>query len=107
MKNINYLNVNRFYISFNMKKIIFYLKRMSANFYFEEITKCKMYFYTSILNFNKMDSGIFKIYNSIISNKYYDLYNLNVINQYSDILVKCSLHFNDLLRNYKNINKNV
>jgi NADH dehydrogenase (ubiquinone) Fe-S protein 1 len=107
-KRINYLNVNRFYISINnMKKIMFYVKRMSVNFYFENITKYSFYSYAIISSINKTYSEIWKVYNSIISNKYHNPYNLNVINQHSDILKECSYHFNNSLHNYQNINKNV
>lgn len=104
----NYLNVNRFYITMNdLKKIIFFLKKMSVNFYYKEVTKYKMYFYTFINNINNNYLKMFKIYNSIIHNKYYNPYNLDIISQNSNILKDCSISFNNILRNYQNINKNV
>ena len=107
-EKVNYLSVNRFYTLINdMKKIVFFLKKMSINFYFEEITKYKIYFYNFINVVNNTYLNIQKIYNSIICNKYYNPYKLDIISQNSSVLKDCSLSFNDTLRNYQNINKNV
>jgi len=107
-KDANYLNVNRFYILINdMKKIVFFLKRMSVNFYFKEITKYKIYFYSFVNTINNTYLNVQKVYNSIICNKYYNPYKLDIISQNSSVLRDCGLSFNDTLRNYQNINKNV
>lgn len=107
-KNLNFLKVNRFYTSLNdFKKIVFFLKRVSVNFYFKEITKYTMYTYNIINNVNYSYLKIQKIYNNIINNKYYNPYMLNIICQNSNILKDCGVSFNYSLRNYQNINKNV
>lgn len=108
LKKINFLNVNRFYVSLNnFQKILFFLKRLSVNFYFKEITKYKTYFYNIMGNVNNIFLIIQKIYNTIINNKYYNPYVLDLISQNSTILKKCSIFFNYSIRNYQNINKNV
>lgn len=106
--NANYLNVNRFYVLINdMKKMVFFLKRMSVNFYFKEITKYKIYFYSFANVITTTYLNVQKVYNSVICNKYYNPYKLDIISQNSSVLRDCGLSFNETVRNYQNINKNV
>jgi hypothetical protein len=44
-----------------------------------------------------------KIYNSVLNNKYYNPYNLDIISKNSSLLKACSINFKTLLRNYQNI----
>ena len=102
----NYFNTNRFYLPINnWKKLIYFLKKSSVNFYFEYITLSKKYFYNfrNIINLNFIN--INKVYNSILSNKYYTPYNLDVVSEYSSVLKACGNYFHNFLRNYENINK--
>ena len=106
--NANYLNVNRFYVLINdMKKMVFFFNLMSVNFYFKEITKYKIYFYSFANVINTTYLNVQKVYNSVICNKYYNPYKLDIISQNSSVLRDCCLSFNETLRNYQNINKNV
>ena len=103
-KKINYLNVNRFYILISdFKKISFLLKNLSMNFYFKEISKYNIYTYNMNLNINMNFSSVSKIYNTIINNKNYNPYKLDIISQNSSILKACTLYFDNLFRNYQNI----
>ena len=103
-KKINYLNVNRFYILISdFKKISFLLKTLSMNFYFKEISKYNIYTYNMNLNINMNFSSVSKIYNTIINNKNYNPYKLDIISQNSSILKACTLYFDNLFRNYQNI----
>jgi hypothetical protein len=87
----------------NFKKITFYLKKLSINFYFKEISKYNLYFYNIKNNINNNFLKIQKLYNSIISNKFYNPYKLDIISENSNILKACSVHFDILIRNYQNI----
>jgi NADH-quinone oxidoreductase subunit G len=103
-KKINYLNVNRFYILISdFKKISFLLKNLSMNFYFKEISKYNIYTYNMNLNININFISVSKIYNTIINNKNYNPYKLDIISQNSSILKACTLYFDNLFRNYQNI----
>jgi len=103
-KKINYLNVNRFYILISdFKKISFLLKNLSMNFYFKEISKYNIYTYNINLNININFISVSKIYNTIINNKNYNPYKLDIISQNSSILKACTLYFDNLFRNYQNI----
>lgn len=103
-KKINYLNVNRFYILISdFKKISFLLKNLSMNFYFKEISKYNIYTYNMNLNININFISVSKIYNTIIYNKNYNPYKLDIISQNSSILKACTLYFDNLFRNYQNI----
>ncbi len=103
-KKINYLNVNRFYILISdFKKISFLLKNLSMNFYFKEISKYNIYTYNMNLNINMNFISVSKIYNTIINNKNYNPYKLDIISQNSSILKACTLYFDNLFRNYQNI----
>ena len=77
------------------------------NFYFKEISKYNLYFYNLNLNVNMNFISVSKIYNTILINKNYNPYKLDIISQNSNILKDCSISFNNILRNYQNINKNV
>lgn len=103
-KKINYLNVNRFYILISdFKKLGLLLKGLSMNFYFKEISKYNMYFYNMNLNINMNFIFINKIYNTIINNKNYNPYKLDIMSQNSSVLKACTLYFDNLFRNYQNI----
>lgn len=103
-KKINYLNVNRFYILISdFKKISFLIKNLSMNFYFKEISKYNIYTYNMNLNININFISVSKIYNTIINNKNYNPYKLDIISQNSSILKACTLYFDNLFRNYQNI----
>lgn len=103
-EKITYLTVNRFYLFINnINKIFFFLKKKSMNFYFKKISKSKLYFYNSVDNINYFFKKIVKIYNSIINNKYYNPYINNIINENSEVLRKCGVDFNLLIRNFENI----
>lgn len=103
-KKINYLNVNRFYLLISdFKKISFLLKNLSMNFYFKEISKYNIYTYNMNLNININFISVSKIYNTIINNKNYNPYKLDIISQNSSILKACTLYFDNLFRNYQNI----
>ena len=103
-KKMTYLAVNRFY-SFinNLNKIFYFLKKESMNFYYKKITKSKLYFYNLVDNVNYFFRKIIKLYNSIINNKFFNPYINNIISENSEILKKCSIEFNLLIRNYENI----
>lgn len=73
------------------------------NFYFKKISKSKLYFYNAIDNINYFFKKVVKIYNYIINNKYYNPYINNIISENSEILKKCSIDFNLLIRNFENI----
>ena len=101
---MNYLYVSRFYFSINdFKKVIFFLRKLSINFYFTELTKYRAYFYSVVNHISINYLKIQKIFNSIVSNKYYNPYKLDIISQNSNILKDCGLNFNYSLRNYQNI----
>ena len=103
-KEINYLIVNRFYLFINnINKVFFFFKKESMNFYYKKITKCQYYFYNITININFFFKKIVKIYNTIINNKYYNPYIINIIHENSEILKKCSIEFNLLIRNFENI----
>lgn len=103
-EKITYLSVNRFYLFINnINKIFFILKKKSMNFYFKKISKSKLYFYNAIDNINYFFKRIVKIYNYIIFNKYYNPYINNIINENSEVLKKCGIDFNLLIRNFENI----
>lgn len=103
-KKINYLNVNRFYFLISdFKKLSFLLKNLSMNFYFKEISKYNLYYYNLNLNVNMNFISVSKIYNTIISNKNYNPYKLDIISENSSILKACALYFDNLFRNYQNI----
>lgn len=99
IQQINYLNLNRFYSSFNnLKK--FYLKKFSMNLYYKNISKYAIYFYNihdNIINFN---IKINKLYNTIFNNKYYNPYKMDIITEYSNILKNCAMQFNLLITNF-------
>jgi hypothetical protein len=73
------------------------------NFYFKKISKSKLYSYNAIDNINYFFKKIVKIYNYIINNKYYNPYINNIISENSEVLKKCSIDFNLLIRNFENI----
>lgn len=73
------------------------------NFYFKKISKSKLYFYNAVDNINYFFKQIVKIYNYIINNKYYNPYMNNIINENSEVLKKCGIDFNLLIRNFENI----
>ena len=103
-EKITYLTVNRFYLFINnINKIYFFLKKESMNFYFKKISKSKLYSYNAIDNINYFFKKIVKIYNYIINNKYYNPYINNIISENSEVLKKCSIDFNLLIRNFENI----
>lgn len=103
-EKITYLSVNRFYLFINnINKIFFILKKKSMNFYFKKISKSKLYFYNATDNINYFFKKIVRIYNYIISNKYYNPYINNIINENSEVLKKCGMDFNLLIRNFENI----
>lgn len=59
-----------------------------------------MYFYNikdNIINFNLK---IYKIYNSILYNKFYNPYMTDIISEYSNTLRNCSIQFNMLITNF-------
>jgi len=99
---INFLNINRFYYLFNnFKKGFYFLKKISMNLYYEHISKYNLYIYNindNIINLNY--KKVNKIYNYIINNKLYNPYNLNIINEYSNILKNCTVQFNMLITNF-------
>ena len=102
IEKMNYLTINRFYFQINnFKKIIFFLKKLSVNFYYKNLTIYQMYFYNNINIINVLN--IEKIYNNIIFNKCYNPYKLDIISENSSILKACSLHFDALIQNYQNI----
>ena len=101
-KKNNFLNVNRFYILISdFKKLNYILKFLSMNFYFKEISKYKIYMYN--FNFDNSLSLVCKIYNTIINNKYYNGYNLDIVSKNSSILKNCVEYFDNSIRNYQNI----
>ena len=103
-QKITYLVANRFYFFINnINKIYFFLKKESMNFYYKKITKSKLYFYNITNNIIYFIKKIVKIYNNIINNKYYNPYTTNIISQNSEILKKCAIEFNSLIRNFENI----
>jgi hypothetical protein len=103
-RKISYLVVNRFYLFINnINKVFYFLKKESMNFYYKKITKCRFYFYNLTYNINYFFKKIIKIYNSIINNKYYNPYVINIISENSEILKKCGIEFNFLIRNFENI----
>lgn len=73
------------------------------NFYFKEISKYNIYTYNMNLNININFISVSKIYNTIINNKNYNPYKLDIISQNSSILKACTLYFDNLFRNYQNI----
>lgn len=73
------------------------------NFYFKEISKYNIYTYNMNLNININFISVSKIYNTIIYNKNYNPYKLDIISQNSSILKACTLYFDNLFRNYQNI----
>ena len=103
-QRISYLIVNRFYLFINnINKIFFFLKKKSMNFFYKQISKTKLYFYNFLDNINYFFEKIIKIYNYIIYNKYYNPYIVNIISENSEILKKCGIDFNFLIRNFENI----
>lgn len=98
---IHYLNVNRFYQVFNnLKKKNFFLKKLSVNLYYENISKSKFYFYNLKDNIQNYNLKINKIYNNILNNKYYNPYIIDIISEYSNVLKNCSIQFNVLITNF-------
>ena len=75
----------------------------SMNFYYKKISKCKLYFYNINDNINFFFKKLVKVYNNIINNKYYNPYINNIISENSEILKKCGIEFNLLIRNFENI----
>lgn len=73
------------------------------NFFYKQISKTKLYFYNFLDNINYFFEKIIKIYNYIIYNKYYNPYIVNIISENSEILKKCGIDFNFLIRNFENI----
>lgn len=71
------------------------------NLYYEHLSKYKLYaynLYDNIINFSI--NNINKVYNYLLNNKYYNPYNTNIINEYSNILNNCTIQFKMLITNY-------
>ncbi len=103
-KKSNFLNLNRFYVLISdFKKLNYILKFFSMNFYFKEISKYNIYVYNINLNIDNSIILISKIYNTIINNKYYNAYKLDIISKNSSVLKNCNLYFDKFFRNYQNI----
>jgi len=98
---INYLTINRFYFLLNnLKKNYYFLKKMSVNLYYENISKYRLYFYNIKDNLITFNLNIKKIYNSILNNKLYNPYIIDIISEYSNILKNCALQFNISITNF-------
>jgi hypothetical protein len=98
---------NRFYIYIdNKKQIIKIIKKISLIFYYKEISKenkkeKNIKVYNNIIKNKKID----KIYNKIINNYYYNIYNIYMIDNNSRTLKLSNERFAHSIKNYININK--
>lgn len=83
----NYLNFSRFYILFNnIKKIFFFVKKISMNFYYIEISRIFKFLKLNII----LKKHINIIFNTLLNNKLYNIYNIDMFRNY--------LKFNEQLR---------
>jgi hypothetical protein len=82
-KKFTFLNSNRFCISLqDINDVLLYLKKYSINFYYKEITKYNI----NNIYYNLNYKNIFIIYNKIINNFNYNIYELNNIDKNSRTL---------------------
>lgn len=102
-KIVNYLKLNRFYISLdNVKKLYFFIKKVSMNFYYKEVSKYFLYNNIKIKDINIKKLNIY--YNSIVLNYWYNPYTLDILSFYSTVLSNSRKNFS--IKNYMNIKKN-
>lgn len=104
-KKLKFINFNHYYWYIDNKKVIYkYIKKYTINYYFKQLTK-------KLNNVNKNNlhfvnsNNIIKIYNKIIDNYYYNIYNIYIIDQYSRTMKMSSENFDFYMRNYINIKK--
>ncbi len=104
-KKRNYLLTNRFYIHIiNFKKFFKYIKKYSVNYILKELTKYSYYENKFIYIINKINITIInKIYNKILENYYYNMYNLYKLDKNAKTLKLAYYNFSQNMRNYINI----
>lgn len=103
LSKLNFLNSNRFYIDINLiDTLSIYGVKYTVSFFYNEISR--YYYYKNNFIKTLFCEKIFKIYNKVIINFYFNNYNLNVLEKYSSTLKLVSNNLVNNFWNHTNIN---